>query len=171
MKKLLVALISSGMILCFGGENSFGVEARQPVLHRVGGGRNTWVPNINFTDWSSHEQFYVGDWLYFGFDKRVYNVLEVNKTSYEDCVEEGFITNVTRGGRDVFNLTDAKTYYFICGRGYCFQGMKVAVHVVEEPPSPPPAPAKSNSYRAAGFYLGQKMLVLVYAVTSLAVWF
>ena len=39
------------------------VEARLPVLHRVGGGRMTWVPNINFTDWSNKEHFYVGDWL------------------------------------------------------------------------------------------------------------
>lgn len=41
----------------------FGVEGRQPVLHRVGGGKYTWTPNINFTDWSIHEHFYVGDWL------------------------------------------------------------------------------------------------------------
>ena len=38
-------------------------ENRQPVLHRVGGGRFTWKPNVNFTDWAIHEQFYVGDWL------------------------------------------------------------------------------------------------------------
>lgn len=42
---------------------TFLVECRDSVLHRVGGGRYTWAPNINFTEWSSHEQFYVGDWL------------------------------------------------------------------------------------------------------------
>ncbi|XVF68613.1 hypothetical protein PTKIN_Ptkin11bG0015600 [Pterospermum kingtungense] len=102
-------------------------ESRQPVLHRVGGGKYTWKPNVNFTDWAFHEQFYVGDWLYFGFDKQLYTVLQVNKTSYESCNSKCFIKNITRGGRDVFNLTEAKPYYFISGRGYCFKGMKVAI--------------------------------------------
>ncbi|XP_040995472.1 lamin-like protein [Juglans microcarpa x Juglans regia] len=110
-------------------------ESRNTVLHRVGGGRNTWAPNINFTEWSSHEQFYVGDWLYFGFDKQLYNVLEVNKTSYDNCIDKDFITNITRGGRDVFNLTEAKPFYFLSSRGYCSKGMKVAVYVYDfEPP-------------------------------------
>ncbi|GLT68174.1 hypothetical protein SLA2020_404300 [Shorea laevis] len=75
---------------------TFLVECRDSVLHRVGGGRYTWAPNINFTEWSSHEQFYVGDWLYFGFDKSLYNVLEVNETSYENCIDKNFIKNITR---------------------------------------------------------------------------
>ncbi|XVE79729.1 hypothetical protein DITRI_Ditri14bG0080300 [Diplodiscus trichospermus] len=104
-------------------------ECRQPVLHRVGGGRFTWKPNINFTDWAIHEDFYVGDWLYFGFNKQLYTVLQVNKTSFESCNGENFIKNITKGGRDVFNLTEAKPYYFISGRGYCFKGMKVAILV------------------------------------------
>ncbi|KAM0997072.1 hypothetical protein ACFX13_007059 [Malus domestica] len=123
-------------------------ECRQPVLHRIGGGRNTWAPRINFTQWSSQERFYVGDWLYFGFDKRIYNVLEVNSTSYENCVDKDFIYNITRGGRDVFNLTEAKTYFFLGGRGYCFEGMKVAIHVQEIPPEqlPPNSANDSQSY-------------------------
>ncbi|XP_022754195.1 lamin-like protein [Durio zibethinus] len=111
-------------------------ESRQPVLHRVGGGRFTWKPNVNFTDWAIHEQFYVGDWLYFGFNKQLYTVLEVNKTSYRDCIDENFIKNITKGGRDVFNLTEAKPYYFISSRGYCFKGMKVAIVVQDSPPFP-----------------------------------
>ncbi|XP_038880463.1 lamin-like protein [Benincasa hispida] len=135
----VVAMAVAGWLL-------FGAEGRQPVLHRVGGGKYTWTTNINFTDWSIHEHFYVGDWLYFGFDKHIYNVLEVNKTSYESCNDKGFIFNLTRGGRDVFNLTEAKTYYFLSGRGFCFQGMKVAVFVEESPPivSPPNLPNLPN---------------------------
>ncbi|KAL5583097.1 hypothetical protein UlMin_015539 [Ulmus minor] len=114
------------------------VGGRNPVLHRVGGGRFTWNPNHNFTDWSINEKFYVGDWLYFGFDRNLYNVLEVNKTSYENCNDKDFITNITRGGRDVFNLTEGKTYYFMSGRGYCFQGMKLAVPVKEILTAPQP---------------------------------
>ncbi|KAJ6777970.1 BLUE COPPER PROTEIN [Salix koriyanagi] len=49
----------------------------------VGGGKETWRPNVNFSEWSARQNIYVGDWLYFGFDKKLYNVLEVNKTGYE----------------------------------------------------------------------------------------
>ncbi|KAI4308284.1 hypothetical protein L6164_031374 [Bauhinia variegata] len=110
----------------------FCTEGRDPVLHRVGGGRFTWAPGINFTEWSRHEHFYIGDWLYFGFDKNIDNVLEVNKDSYDNCTETNFITNITRGGRDVFQLLEAKPYYFISGKGFCIKGMRLAVYV-EEP--------------------------------------
>ncbi|TYJ33499.1 hypothetical protein E1A91_A05G107500v1 [Gossypium mustelinum] len=93
-------------------------ESRESVLHRVGGGRYSWKPN-----------FFVGDWLYFGFNKQSYSVLQVNETSYPNCIEENFINNITKGGRDVFNLTMPKPYYFISGRGYCFKRMKVAIFV------------------------------------------
>ena len=38
-------------------------EGRVPVLHEVGGDRYGWRVNINFTNWASHQHFYVGDWL------------------------------------------------------------------------------------------------------------
>ncbi|KAE8734435.1 hypothetical protein F3Y22_tig00000764pilonHSYRG00036 [Hibiscus syriacus] len=105
-------------------------ESREPVLHRVGGGRFSWKPNVNFTDWAIHEQFFVGDWLYFGFNKQLYSVLQVSQTSYDNCIEQDSIKNITKGGRDVFNLTEAKPYYFISGGGYCSKGgMKVAIIV------------------------------------------
>ncbi|XP_065866402.1 early nodulin-like protein 20 [Euphorbia lathyris] len=110
------------------------VDCRDPVLHKVGGGKYTWNESCNFTDWASHEHFYVGDWLYFGFNKTKYNVLEVNKTSYEKCNEKDFIANITRGGRDVFNLTEVKPYYFLSGFGYCLKGMKVSIFVQNAPP-------------------------------------
>lgn len=161
-------------------------ESRSPVLHRVGGGKYTWKPNVNFTEWAKHQHFYVGDWLCefslslslfslcfsalvlfyhfcvlsfwssrvnyaddsskiiiqdFGFDKHKHNVLQVNKTNYEKCRDKDFIENVTRGGRDVFNLTEAKSFYFICGRGdYCSKGMKIVVHAETDPPPPTPSP-------------------------------
>ncbi|KAG4906752.1 hypothetical protein JHK82_055399 [Glycine max] len=114
------------------------IEGRDPTLHRVGGGRYTWSPKVNFTKWASHEHFYKGDWLYFGFDKRIYNVLEVNKTNYENCIDTGFIENITRGGRDVFQLLEARHYYFICGRGFCSQGMKLLIDVKEPTTTLPP---------------------------------
>lgn len=68
----------------------------------------------------------------FGYDRHMFNVLEVNKTSYEHCIDTGVIKNVSRGaGRDVFQLTEVKTYYFLSGGGYCWNGMKVAIDVTE----------------------------------------
>ncbi|GKV53719.1 hypothetical protein SLEP1_g60236 [Rubroshorea leprosula] len=32
------------------------------VLHRVGD-KYGWNPNVNYTEWSDAEHFYVGDWL------------------------------------------------------------------------------------------------------------
>ena len=81
----------------------------------------------------------------FGYDKNLYGVLEVNKTSYEKCNEKDFMTNIPRGGRDVFELKEEGSYYFISGRGFCFQGMKVAVNVENIPPAPTPSPWKSSS--------------------------
>ncbi|KAH6791992.1 hypothetical protein C2S52_002469 [Perilla frutescens var. hirtella] len=100
------------------------------------GGNAGWKPNVNYTHWAAHRHFYVGDWLYFGFDKRYYNVLEVTKSNYERCDDEEFMKNITRGGRDVYNLTEARAYYFLSSGGYCFQGMKLSIHVHRSPPPP-----------------------------------
>ena len=51
---LLVAILA--MLVVVG-------EGRTPVLHRVGGDKDGWKPNVNFLNWASHERFYVGDWL------------------------------------------------------------------------------------------------------------
>ncbi|GKV08264.1 hypothetical protein SLE2022_197170 [Rubroshorea leprosula] len=114
-------------------------------IHFVGGGKYNWAPNVNFTEWSSDEHFYVKDWLYFGFDKNMYNVLEVNETSYEKCIDTDFITNITKGGRDVFQLSEVRQYFFISGRGFCFNGLKVAVNVEDVPPKPSPSSPKNAS--------------------------
>ncbi|CAL5190392.1 unnamed protein product [Lathyrus oleraceus] len=116
-------------------------------LHYVGGNKFGWIPGVNLTQWSLNEQFVVGEsWLYFGYDRHSFNVLEVNQTSYEKCIDTGFIKNVTGGaGRDVFQLSEAKTYYFISGGGFCWQGVKVAVNVLDHlPPAPAPAPKESD---------------------------
>lgn len=100
----------------------------------------------------------------FGYDRHLFNVLEVNKTSYENCIDQGFIKNVTGGaGRDVFQLTEAKTYYFLSGGGFCSQGMKVAVPVTEYvAPAPAPAAHKSGaaSY-ASNFQIYHALVVLI----------
>ncbi|KHN38430.1 Lamin-like protein [Glycine soja] len=118
------------------------VNMAKSELHYVGGNKTTWAANVNFTEWSSSEHFHLMDWIYFGYERHEYSVLEVNKTSYENCIEKGFIQNVSRGaGRDVFQLTEFKTYYFLSGGGHCWDGVKVAITVTEGVASPTPAPS------------------------------
>lgn len=80
----------------------------------------------------------------FKFDKRYYNVLEVNKTNYEQCNDREFLRNITKGGRDVDELEETRPYYYISSGGYCYQGMKLAINV-QIKPAPAPAPHKSES--------------------------
>ncbi|KAK3004545.1 hypothetical protein RJ639_018843 [Escallonia herrerae] len=104
-----------------------------------------WSENVNYTQWTRHKRFFTGDWLEFVFNKRYYSVFEVNKINYEQCNDRDFIKNITKGGRDVFNLTKARPFYFVGGGGYCFHGMKLAVNVKEYVLPPKPSPAKSGS--------------------------
>jgi hypothetical protein len=98
----------------------------------------------------------------FGYDRRYFSVLEVNKTSYENCIDSGFIKNITGGaGRDVFQLTEEKTYYFINAGGYCWQGMKVAIDVNDYAPAPAPTPGAS-AINASNIYV----LILILMFTS-----
>ncbi|WJX42449.1 hypothetical protein P8452_29682 [Trifolium repens] len=162
-KKIIVCLLM--IVITIGCIETVG---RDPVLHRVGGGKYTWKPKINFTQWASNETFYKDDWLYFGFDKHIYNVLEVNKTNYEKCIDTGYINNITRGGRDVFQLSEERTYYFICGRGFCFQGMKVEINVepLELPLLPPRTiPNKACSSRKMNYTKFVMLLVIALAWT------
>ncbi|XP_041008276.1 lamin-like protein [Juglans microcarpa x Juglans regia] len=132
-------------------------------LIRVGGVQG-WNQNVNYTVWSRHQHIYVGDWLYFIFDKHYYNVLEVNKTSYENCNDQGFITNITRGGRDVFQVTEARPYYFLSSGGYCYHGMRVAVNVEDQAPVPSPAPASAQNENASP----QMILISISTTLSIA---
>lgn len=69
------------------------------------------------------------------------NVLEVNKTDYETCNYDHPLHNwTTAAGRDVVPLNVTRGYYFVSGRGFCYGGMKMVIHV--ENPSPPPVAAQ-----------------------------
>ncbi|KAH0996570.1 hypothetical protein GBA52_020434 [Prunus armeniaca] len=100
---------------------------------------------------------------YFGYDKYQYNVLEVNNTSYEKCIDKDFIKNITGGaGRDVFNLTQTKTYYFLSSGGYCFQGLKVAVNVLRPmPPAPAPTSTSTTSTFSSSLLLLMLLLLII----------
>ncbi|XP_027359295.1 lamin-like protein [Abrus precatorius] len=110
------------------------------------GGSNFWNTNFNYTTWVKDKHFYIGDWLYFVYDRNQMNVLEVNKTDYESCNSDHPLHNWTTGaGRDVVPLNVTRDYYFISGKGFCFGGMKIAVHVEKIPPPPKASPIKAGA--------------------------
>ncbi|KAE9585580.1 hypothetical protein Lal_00009786 [Lupinus albus] len=92
------------------------------------GANHGWNPGINYTLWSNNHTFYVGDLISFRYQKNEYNVFEVNQSGYENCSTEGAVGNWSKG-KDFIPLNMAKRYYFICGNGQCFNGMKVSVLV------------------------------------------
>nr|QEE59962.1 lamin-like protein [Betula platyphylla] len=115
-----------------------------PILatdHIVGANRG-WNPNINYTLWANNQTFYVGDLISFRYQKNQYNVFEVNQTGYDNCTTESAVGNWS-SGKDFVPLNEAKRYYFICGNGQCYSGMKVSVLV--HPLPPPPSAAVKNS--------------------------
>ncbi|KAF5175600.1 lamin-like protein [Thalictrum thalictroides] len=116
------------------------------------GGKFGWSPNnVNFTDWAKEHKFILDDWLFFVYDRNQQNVLEVNKTNYDNCIADHPVHNWTTGaGRDVVPLNVTRHYYFISGNGFCYGGMKLAVLVTKPPPPPKAAPVKNGSPLESG---------------------
>lgn len=96
------------------------------------------------------------------------NVLEVNKTDYENCISDHPLHNWTTGaGRDVVPLNVTRTYYFISGKGFCFGGMKIAVHVENPPPPPSALPVKNGSPPSLlSTFRGQIFVPALFAVAT-----
>ncbi|PIN00551.1 hypothetical protein CDL12_26947 [Handroanthus impetiginosus] len=133
------------------------------------GGNMGWSSNVNYTTWAQGKHFYNGDWLFFVYDRNQMNILEVNKTDFENCISDHPLHNWTRGaGRDVVPLNITKTYYFISGKGFCFGGMKVAIHVENPPPPPTSSPIRSDSPRWLSTFRSQIFVPTLFAVA--AVW-
>ncbi|KAK9141505.1 hypothetical protein Syun_010905 [Stephania yunnanensis] len=133
--------------------------------HIVGANRG-WNPGINYTLWANNHTFYVGDLISFRYQKMQYNVFEVNRTGYDNCTTEGAVGNWS-SGKDFIPLDKAKRYYFICGNGGCFSGMKVSV-AVHELPSTPHAAAAAKPQEKSG--AGSVVLAIPVVVVVVATW-
>ncbi|CAO2820566.1 unnamed protein product [Amaranthus hypochondriacus] len=131
------------------------------------GGNKGWSPNVNYTVWASDKHFYFGDWLFFVYDRNQNNVLEVNKTNYENCNTDHPLKNWTTGaGRDVVPLNETRHRYFVSGGGFCFGGMKLSVRTEKPPPPPKSAPIKNAAANPS--YRSHLVLPLAFAIG--AVW-
>ncbi|KAF5466871.1 hypothetical protein F2P56_016755 [Juglans regia] len=107
----------------------------------------------------------------FRYQKNQYNVFEVNQTGYDNCTTEGAVGNWS-SGKDFIPLNAAKRYYFICGNGQCYSGMKVSVLVHPLPPPPSSSIAHLNplSDSAAPVVLQQRgfgVLIVSFAISWL----
>ncbi|KAJ0075567.1 hypothetical protein Patl1_34758 [Pistacia atlantica] len=117
--------------------------------HIVGANKG-WNPGINYTDWANNQTFYVTDLISFRYQKTQYNVFMVNQSGYDNCTTEGALGNWS-SGKDFITLNKSQRYYFICGNGQCFSGMKVSVfvHPLPSPPSKSAAVAANASSESA----------------------
>lgn len=79
----------------------------------------------------------------FNYKKDMFDVVQVSETAYAACDASNPIVSYNRGSRFPFELNHTGRFYFICSRGYCWNGMKVSVLV--EPRSPPPSVAPSTN--------------------------
>ncbi|CAH1421001.1 unnamed protein product [Lactuca virosa] len=132
------------------------------------GGNMGWTSNVNYTLWAGNQTFYLGDWLYFVYDRNQNDILEVNKTNYETCNAEHPVHNYTTGaGRDVVALNVTHDRYFMSSKGSCYGGMKLHVHLTALPPPPRAAAAKSDSSR---FTALRSQVVIPAAFAIAAIW-
>ncbi|KAI3806924.1 hypothetical protein L1987_22842 [Smallanthus sonchifolius] len=124
--------------------------------HIVGANRG-WNPGINYTLWANNHTFYVGDFISFRYQKMQYNVIEVNKTGYDNCTLDGAVGNWS-SGKDFILLNKSQRYYFICGTGGCLNGMKVTIRV--HPLPSPPSSTVAASEHSASSVVGASFMVL-----------
>ncbi|MQL74116.1 hypothetical protein Taro_006469 [Colocasia esculenta] len=113
------------------------------------GSEKGWNPGVNYTVWAKDKHFYVGDWLVFYYQSGQADVLQVNEAAYNQCLADSPITNYSKGRSFAFELNKTGRYYFICSRGYCYGGMKLAIKVEKLRPAPPAGSAAVTSLAAA----------------------
>ncbi|KAJ0973823.1 hypothetical protein J5N97_015788 [Dioscorea zingiberensis] len=125
------------------------------------GGKKGWAPDVNYTEWASHERFFVDEWLVFYYQKGMYDVVQVNATDFDRCSAENPITKWNRGHSYAFHLEKPGHYYFICSNGYCYHGMKLSI-VAEEATPPAPAPELSPASSSGSFPFTQSLSLPVF---------
>lgn len=69
----------------------------------------------------------------------------------------------------MFQLTEARPYYFLSSGGYCFHGMRVSVDVEVEEASPTPAPAAPPKNASPPHYRSLNPMILLSITFVLAI--
>ncbi|WOL10460.1 lamin-like protein [Canna indica] len=130
------------------------------------GDSQAWNPNVNYTVWvEKHKPFHVGDWLVFYYQTGMVDVVQVDEAGYNKCDASNPISNYSKGRSYAFQLNHTGRYYFICSRGYCYGGMRLAI-VAEALPPPSPPPSSRNLSAAPARRRTSLLLVLAAALFS-----
>lgn len=122
--------------------------------YTVGGAAGFWdipsVSKINYTMWALWNSYFVGDSLYFRYQKGDHSVLEVTFKDYQYCRNARPIAIYEEGNSRVF-LDKYGPYYFICGTpDHCYLGQKFKIDVSDyqreySPPAIDPPSSISSS--------------------------
>ncbi|RWW79947.1 hypothetical protein BHE74_00011740 [Ensete ventricosum] len=114
------------------------------------GGHLGWNPNISYTLWANNQTFYVNDLICKPSVAPLPPVSIPTLTFWwpQPSGTRRTCTTCSSSGKD-FILDQAKTYYFICGNGFCFSGMKVSV-TVHPLNASSAAPPNASTHGAAG---------------------
>ncbi|KAL5224739.1 hypothetical protein ABZP36_011378 [Zizania latifolia] len=93
-------------------------------------GDGPWDTGTNYAAWADNHAFVAGDVLVFQYVKSQHNVFEVTEGTYRSCDTSAGVLKGYTTGFDRIELTEARSYWFICDYpGHCVGGMKLAVNV------------------------------------------
>ncbi|KAF3943710.1 hypothetical protein ACB098_10G077400 [Castanea mollissima] len=137
-KRELVCFFSMMMmIMAFSG-------ACMAATYNVGdsAGWTIQVP-VDYTKWSSTNNFHVGDKIVFTYNKQFHNVLQVSHQNFQSCNATSPVASYTSGS-DSITLKSPGNFYYLCGvPGHCQAGQKVPIKVNRASASPSLAPSES----------------------------
>ncbi|KAD5317443.1 hypothetical protein R6Q59_032779 [Mikania micrantha] len=115
------------------------VDVKGPSNHKdiIVGYEYGWTKNYNYQPWANEQIFNVGDKLVFNYKKGKHNVIQVDETSYKQCIVPPKHEALTSGHDEVI-LKAPGGVGFISGIGKdCKKGMKFFINVGDNKPKPP----------------------------------
>ncbi|GMJ09048.1 blue-copper-binding protein, BLUE COPPER BINDING PROTEIN, SENESCENCE ASSOCIATED GENE 14 [Hibiscus trionum] len=124
---------------------------RSPVTYTVGDSSG-WTVSSNgasfYQTWANGKNFMIGDILVFNYVTGIHDVLEVSRSSYQQCNASNPILNLTTPPTRV-TLRTAGEHYYICSvPGHCTAGQQLAINVSSSSTATPPSsssPSPSTS--------------------------
>ncbi|CAL9137897.1 unnamed protein product, partial [Musa acuminata var. zebrina] len=157
----------------------------QRQLHGVGGEAQA-VPCRRLARWVGCLFFLLVFWIWllfvveidagrcdvfavFYYQSGMADVVQVDEAGYNKCDASNPISNYSKGRNYAFQLNHTGRYYFVCSRGYCYGGMRLAILAERLPPPSPPPSSHRNS--AARCRLSSALLALAVSLLSAAALF
>ncbi|KAG0454092.1 hypothetical protein HPP92_025396 [Vanilla planifolia] len=99
-----------------------------------------WDISTDLASWPGGKIFKLGDVLLFLYSQ-IHTINQVEKNGYDNCNATNALLSRSDGNTSV-PLTTTGENYFICGTlSHCLGGMKLHIHVTNNP-TPPPAATK-----------------------------